>query len=150
MLCALASSTAFAGLTAPGYLTEMDYVDIERIFNVNLHGVFRTVQVKKALMEVECCLFPPNNTCIFLAACGQAHDGKADRQDCHPVKRQRLLCAAIQRSIFSKLSHTIVPASPTPLVKIEQALMPMLHHNSFTHVAHSMSCSLPLIPAAII
>ena len=35
----------FAGMAAPGWLAEMDYKNVERIFNVNLHGVFRVAQV---------------------------------------------------------------------------------------------------------
>ena len=34
-----------AGLTAPGFLAEMDYRNVERVFDVNVHGVFRTIQV---------------------------------------------------------------------------------------------------------
>lgn len=40
-----------AGMALPGWISEIDYNHVERIFNVNVHGVFRCVQaVAKGMM----------------------------------------------------------------------------------------------------
>ena len=41
----LRSNLLLAGLALPGWISEIDYAQVERLFNVNVHGVFRCVQV---------------------------------------------------------------------------------------------------------
>ena len=106
-----------AGMTAPGFLAEMDYKNVERVFNVNVHGVFRTVQVScnpsKGLHLMasipQASVSPVAQSCqtVFIhvmchTGSRPSHDGPAQRQDSHPLQRQLLLSPAFQCSLCCK------------------------------------------------
>ena len=98
----------FAGMAAPGWLTEMDYKNVERIFNVNLHGVFRVAQVcfLHSAKVIHFNLFEERRTSADLrahvTACCSSHDGKAVWEDCRHVQRERQHRITLQWAILRK------------------------------------------------